>query len=308
MHPSEARVTAVVVNLNGGDLVKDAVRSLVDQDYGALTVVLVDNGSQDGSAEAVEEAFPQVEVIRLGENTGFGGANNVAMARAMERGEDYIFLLNYDAYAARSCLRVLVQAAAETGAGMVGPKIFYHHDPTLIWSAGGTICWWTGRVAHRGLRRRNGRYERRARVDYLTACALLVDTRVLRAVGLFDPAFHPAYFEDTDLCVRARRAGWTLLYEPKAHVWHRVSSHLGGPMSSAKVRLRVRHHLRFLRRHARWYHWLTIPPSLAAMAGAWAVVAAGGGRGRPALAALEAAVQDLLRVPSAGGSLRRKQK
>lgn len=261
----EPRVRAVVVNLNGGALIGECLQSLMEQDFPRLATIVVDNGSTDGSVAMLRERFPNVVLIENGRNLGFGGANNIGMQRALSDGDDFVFLLNYDATAAPTCVSALVARAIGSGAGMVGPKILYHDEPTTIWSAGGVIHWWRGAVAHRGIRRHDyGVYDLPTDVDYLTACALLIDTRVLRLVGMFDDAYHPSYFEDTDLCQRARRAGYRLIYEPEAIVWHRVSSFSGGGTTPLKVRLRLRNQLLFFRRHARWFHWITIPPCAAA--------------------------------------------
>jgi len=115
-------------------------------------------------------------------------------------------------------------------------------------------------VAHRGIRQRDhGQFDECMDVDYLTACAVLIDTEALRKVGMFDDAYFPSYFEDADLCHRARRAGFRLVYEPAAAAWHRVSSHSGGGTTPLKVTLRLRNQLIFFRRYAAWYHWVTIP-------------------------------------------------
>jgi GT2 family glycosyltransferase len=115
-------------------------------------------------------------------------------------------------------------------------------------------------MAHIGIRERDhGQYEKVVAVDYLTACAVLISRGLLEEVGIFDPAFHPAYGEDTDLCLRARKVGFRLLFEPKAKVWHRISASSGGGVTALKVRLRLHHEILLFQRYARWYHWITIP-------------------------------------------------
>jgi hypothetical protein len=153
---------------------------------------------------------------------------------------------------------------------MVGPKIFFHDPPSLIWSAGGNIHWWRGSVAHRGIREQDrGQYDMSTDVDYLTACAVLLDAGMIRRIGMFDDAFFPSYFEDADLCQRAKRAGYRLLFEPRGEAWHRVSAHSGGGTTALKVRLRFRNQFIFFRRYARWYHWSTIPVCAGLTAGAY---------------------------------------
>jgi GT2 family glycosyltransferase len=111
---------------------------------------------------------------------------------------------------------------------------------------------------HRRLREADrGQHDVEREVDYLTGCAYLVRTAALRDVGLFDPGY-AMYAEDADWSFRARERGWRLVYAPAARMWHHVSAS-SGARSWFKVRRRFRSQLRFLARHARWYHKLTIP-------------------------------------------------
>jgi GT2 family glycosyltransferase len=151
--------------------------------------------------------------------------------------------------------------------GMVAPKIYYHHDPQLIWFAGGRINFWTGRTYHRGLRKLDlpGHWHDPGGglpepVDYLTGCALLVKRECIEKIGLLDERYF-MYAEDTDWCWRARQAGFVCLYQPQAKVWHKVGATAGGPF---KIYHKVRSNFLFFRRYARWYHWPTILLGVAA--------------------------------------------
>jgi hypothetical protein len=150
--------------------------------------------------------------------------------------------------------------------GVVAPKIYYHSDPNKIWYAGGTINFWTGMVAHRGLRQiDHGQFDNTSETEFVTGCAFLVKREALEKVGLFDLAYHPIYAEDVDLGERIRRAGYTLMYAPKAKLWHKVSAFSGGGLTPFKTQLKVEHNLIFFKRYARWYHWITIPFCIGAM-------------------------------------------
>ena len=149
---------------------------------------------------------------------------------------------------------------AETDARIaaVGPKIYYHAQPQRLWFAGGELSLWRGWPSHRGLRQEErGQYETQCDVDYLTGCAILMRTARLEDVGFLDPSF-AMYAEDADWCFRARARGHRLVFVPAARMWHKVSASAGA-RSLFKIRRRFRSQMHFLRRHARWYHWLTIP-------------------------------------------------
>lgn len=254
-------VTCVVLNLNGKELLLETLESLQAMTYDNFDVMVVDNGSEDGSQDAVKSRFPGTLLIENGENLGFGGGNNVGMAQALAAGRDWIFVLNNDIAVAPDLLtEMIAQARCDERIGVLCPKIYYYDQPDLLWYAGSRISFATGMIWHRGLRREDkGQFDQPLDTDYATGCALLVHREVLTKIGLFDPAYFPAYVEDADLSMRARLAGYRIVYVPKAKVWHKVSAFSGGGMTPLKTRLKVVHTLVFFQRYARWYHWLTIP-------------------------------------------------
>ena len=254
-------VFCIVLNLNGAALLRDTLRSLRASDYPAFRTIVVDNGSSDGSQEMVRSEFPEAVLIENGTNLGFGGGNNVGMQAALDAGAEWIILLNNDIEIDPHMLGELMQAAvSDDRIGALAPKIYYAADPENFWYAGGSVNFWTGIVAHRGLRQKDtGQFDRVADTGYITGCAFLARASALRRVGLFDPVFHPIYGEDADLSLRILRAGYRLVYVPKARMWHKVSAFSGGGLTPFKTQLKVEHNLIFFRRYARWYHWLTMP-------------------------------------------------
>jgi GT2 family glycosyltransferase len=142
---------------------------------------------------------------------------------------------------------------------MLGPKIYYHADPQHIWFAGGEINFWKGRIAHRGLRQCDAKkWSVPGETDYLTGCALFVKRECIEKIGRFDEGYY-IYTEDADWCIRARHAGFACWYTPSAQVWHKISSSSGGGSTPFKAYHKVRSNFLFFKRHAHWWHWLTIP-------------------------------------------------
>lgn len=283
---SSPKVYGLILNFNGKAFLLETLASVTQITYSNLHLLVVDNGSTDGSVQAARALFPNVTFIENGANLGFGEGNNAGMRYALQHGADWVLLLNNDLTVAPDLLTHMMQAAAaDERLGMLGPKIYYHDQPGTIWFAGGRINYWAGTTSHRGIRELDrGQYDRAEETDYLTGCTLLIRREVLERVGMFDPIYFPAYSEDADLCVRAARGGYRLLYVPQAKVWHKVSSSSGGGMTPFKTKLKVQHSLIFFKRYARWYHWLTMPWCIAALAfvfvmkellkGNWSVIAA----------------------------------
>lgn len=219
------QVMIIVLNWNGLADTLACLESLAGLDYPAYGVVVVDNGSTDDSVAAVRASYPQVTVIETRENLGYVGGNNVGLEYAKASGADYALLLNNDTEVAPDFLRLLVEAAeANPATGIVGPTIYYFDRPNVIWSAGGAIDWRQGRTRMIGLNETDrGQFGHTTRpVDFVTGCALLIKMPLVEQMGLLDPRFF-AYYEETEWCVRAARAGFTVLHVPQAKVWHKIS-------------------------------------------------------------------------------------
>lgn len=178
----------------------------------------------------------------------------------MERGADYILLLNNDTIVDSGFLEHLVNAAVLTpDTGMVGPKIYYYSDPNKLWYAGGKIEWWKGWISHVGVREEDaGQYDRGGETDYITGCCVLIKREVIEKIGMLDESYF-IYGEDADWSVRCTRAGYTLLFVPAAKIWHKLSVSSGGHLSWFKNWNKLKSQLRLMGRYAPWYCWCTIP-------------------------------------------------
>lgn len=217
-------VHVIILNWNGWRDTLDCLASLQKLDYPNYAVMVVDNGSTDGSDDKIREACPDVALLQTGANLGFAGGNNRGIEHALERGADYVWLLNNDTVVDPKALETLVEEAMSEGSiGMVGSKVYYHEPPDLIWFAGGKIDRLTAKTSHAGMNERDGEEWSVPRdVDYASGCSLLVSEKVLRSVGLMDTRFF-LYFEETDWAIRARKKGWRIRYQPSSKVWHKVS-------------------------------------------------------------------------------------
>src|SRR5206468_3064279 len=129
----------------GRDLTLDCLESLAQLDYPNYRVLVVDNGSYDGTSEAIRSQYPGVSVLENSENLGFAEGNNVGIRQALAEGADYVTLLNNDTVIDPQMLSALISVAdSDEKIGIVGPMIYYYSDPEVIWSAGNAIDWRTG--------------------------------------------------------------------------------------------------------------------------------------------------------------------
>jgi hypothetical protein len=253
-------VSVIVLSWNQRAVTLACLASLSRVTYPRCRVLLVDNASTDGSPDAVRRDHPSVELLALPENRMFAGGNNAGIRHALAQGAEMVVLLNNDTEVAPDFLEHLVaRACSVPRCGMVAPKIYYHDDPARIWYAGGDISFWTGTMRHVGIREVDaGRYDAAGETGYATGCCMLVPRGPIERVGMLDESFR-MYAEDADWSWRLRAAGYAVLYEPRARVWHKISVSTGGHLSGAKMRRKFAGNFRFMARHARWYHWLTFP-------------------------------------------------
>lgn len=216
------RVLIIVLCYNGAELTLACLETLRRLRYPRADVLVVDNASHDGTPARVRAQFPEVAVIETGANLGFAAGNNVGFRHTLAHGYDYALLLNNDTEVAPDLLDVLVGAAeASPEIGVVGPTIYYHERPELIWSAGGVIDWRRGVSAMRGGQRGDRSYQAPADVDFVTGCALLCKRAVLEQAGLLDERFF-MYYEETEWCVRVARAGFRIVHVPGTSVLHKI--------------------------------------------------------------------------------------
>jgi GT2 family glycosyltransferase len=221
---SAPHVTIIVLNWNGKDDTLACLESLEQMTYPNYEVLIVDNGSGDDSVAAISARFPHRPVVETGANLGYAGGNNVGLRHALAQGADYALLLNNDTLVAPDFLEHLVGATqADPTIGVAGPTIYYHEQPDLIWSAGGAIDWRRGETWMVALNTPDsGQLGAGPRpVDFVTGCALLVKRAVMEQVGLLDERFF-VYYEETEWCARAGRAGFKIVHVPQAQVWHKI--------------------------------------------------------------------------------------
>ena len=235
-------VSIIIVNWQNWPDTQECLTSLLDLNYPNYKIVLIDNGSADNSVERAEEFVTEyqnsllIDLIKLPQNIGFAGGNNVGIKKAINGRSKYVLLLNNDALAPdKNFLRKLVDYAENNQRiGMVSPKIYYASNfdyqkkEGVIWFAGGKIDWL-------GLNPIHLQYNQNEKVDYsektklvdwLSGCCILVSQKMIKDIGLMREDFF-LYFEDTDWSLRAREKGWRLAYIPSSWILHKIAQSSG---------------------------------------------------------------------------------
>ncbi len=242
----------VIVNWNLKQHTLACVESLVTAGAPLDRIIIVDNGSTDGSVPALRERFgSSLLLVESQQNLGFARGNNLGIQYALDHAARWVLLLNNDTHIAPNFLAELAQAV-ESGQqfAIFAPLILYHDAPDHIWNLGDrlipgllfTYSLYRGRKDH-------GRWPTLLAVDFVTGCGILVKREVFEKIGLFDLSLF-MYGEDVDFCWRACQAGFRLAAAPRAKMWHKVSASSQRDPLIARY-LRVGNQIRFYRKYSR---------------------------------------------------------
>jgi GT2 family glycosyltransferase len=214
-------ISVIIVNWNGKHLLSDCLSSLQKQTYKNFEIILVDNGSSDGSIEWIDKHYPQVKVISLKENLGFAGGNNIGILASQGK---FITLLNNDTEVDQDWLKQLyLQINKDESIAACDSKVYYYTDRNLIWAAGGTYSI-AGTSQMRGnLEENRAVFNEPCEIFTAIACAAIYRKSAFEDIGLLDEDFHSGY-EDVDWSFRAHLRGYRIVNAPAAQVYHKVSA------------------------------------------------------------------------------------
>lgn len=226
------KVAIIILNWNGKKDTLACLQSVAAITYPHYETIVVDNGSTDGSLEAIQNAFKSIHLIANSENLGFAEGNNVGIRYALQNEADYILLLNNDTEVEPDLLDAFVQGFDKNPeAGILGAKI-------LLFGQRDTMDHWGGHWNRQsaqfdlvGLRQKDGPSTSQ-NIDYVCGAALIARRSVFETIGLLEPRFF-LIWEESDFCFRARKAGYLTMTCPEARIYHKVSaSFVGKPHST----------------------------------------------------------------------------
>jgi len=239
MSAKTSPASVAVIAYNGGAALFSCVRSLRELSPLGTRILVVDNGSRDGSVDGLAGEFADLEILRLQSNRGFAGGANVALDRlsadAKHRRGGVVGVINQDCVVARGWLEPLVEVLADRSVGVVGARLLADDGVTLEHAGGWVQA--NGLTLHIGHGvRSESAFRRRADVEYVSGAVLLLRSDVWEAYGPFDEGYFPAYFEEVEFCMRLREAGLRVVYVPESRVVHHTALSSGGPQSPVYLR------------------------------------------------------------------------
>lgn len=257
-----------IINFNGTANTLECLHSLeklVLKNF-KVSIVVIDNGSVSEFRIKNLELRNDVKIIRSEKNLGFSGGQNMGIRYALENGADYVLVLNNDTIVDKNLIEELLNAAEkDKNIGIVVPKIYFAHGfefhkdryskkdlGKVFWYVGGEMDWKNIIGYHRGVDEvDHGQYDRIEQVDFASGCCMLVKREIFENVGFFDEKFY-LYYEDSDLCERIRRSGYSIVYCPKAILWHKNAGSAGGSGSELQDYYITRNRMLFGFRYAPW--------------------------------------------------------
>jgi GT2 family glycosyltransferase len=224
MKNGSPKIAIIVLNWNGSQDTLACLESLKQLTYPNYEVIVVDNGSTDGSITVIRALFPEHLLIENQINLGFAEGNNIGLRAAMQRGADFFFLLNNDTVVASDILEQFTTTfQIYPEAGILGAKILLFNERETLDHLGGMWNRKTGAFTFTGRRDRESNWQTPQELDYVCGAGMIVKKSVIEKIGYFDPRFF-LIWEESDYCFRARAAGFKIVTCPQAKLWHKVSA------------------------------------------------------------------------------------
>ena len=220
-----SQIVCIVLNWNGGERTLRCIRSLVASRGVTPSVLVVDNGSDDGSTEAIRREFSTIRILQNSSNAGLAEARNTGVRDALSLTADFLLFIDDDAYVADDCLRLLIETAMSApGIGLVTPRILDANREGHIWYDGGIVdSLGITRHRHKGDSVEHRRAGAPLDIAFATGCCCLIRREVFDRAGYLDERY-VVYSEDADFSFRARGAGFRIVHVPTATAWHHQSA------------------------------------------------------------------------------------
>jgi len=221
----------------------ESVRSQIQTN---AAYIVVDNGSGEEEITSLQQHLPYAILISLEKNLGFAAGFNAGIEKALSLGCDLVLILNNDTIACPNMVSALLSEIETTEVGIVAPVIYYHSNPTSIWSSGGDLLPFLATTFEAHSRSQN--LKAPIKRTFLSGCCLLIRREVLLSIGGFDERFF-MYFEDLDFFVRLSKTNWIAKIVPDAKLLHKVSMSSGGEISVSERYLMAYSSIVYYKKH-----------------------------------------------------------
>ncbi len=240
-------VYIVILNWNGSEDTIELIESLKKISYNNYKIIVVDNNSlQEDIDNLLRRHYDDIQLIINEENLGFSGGNNTGIKLSIEKGADFVLIINNDTIVKPDFLDILVDKFNyDNQVGIVAPRINFYNNPTKIWSGGGKIS----KIRGSGFIYSNKvKIKDYSEIDFVSGCCMLIKNEVFKKVGLFDEKYF-LYIEDTDFCYRTKKNGYIICYTPESQIYHKVFGSTKKNNSTLPLYYSTRNRLFFARKN-----------------------------------------------------------
>jgi len=245
------KTSIIILNWNGEKDTLECLNSLKKLDYKGCDITVVDNCSTDGSAETIKKQFQLIKLIKNPKNLGWAGGNNIGIKYALENKAEYVLLLNNDTVVDEKFLSEMIKIAqSDKKIGIISSKSYFYSSPNVLQYATLRFNFKKGRSILEGYGQEDkGQFDTPQEINFCGGACILVKREVFEKIGLLDEDYF-MYFDDTDFGTRAIKAGYKIIFCPKAKIWHKVSASSRGQNNLFKDHLMSRNRIIFMKKHA----------------------------------------------------------
>lgn len=254
-------VVIIVLNHNKKNDILQCLDSIFKMDYSEFEVIVVDNGSKDGSVEEIKTKYPSGHLVESKTNLGAAGGRNLGMQYVNEKFDfQYILFLDNDSIVEKNALSEMINSFnSKEEIGIVTPKCYMMSKTNTFGYAGGmAVNLFTGKIEDIGSGKKDeGQYDKPMFVD---ACGglFLASKNLISRVGMFDDKFNPYGWEDVDYSIRAREKGYNIVYNPKAIVHHKGGKITRTTSATEYEYSKVKNYFYLLKKHANIFQFITL--------------------------------------------------
>ncbi len=204
---------------------KISLNAVLSSSYLNFSVIVVDDGSTDGTREKIQSEFPMIEVISGDGNLWWSGSMNIGIMKALDQGAEYIYVLNNDVIIDPNSISELVKCSLKKPSAIIGSIIYDINNPNQLWSVGGMLKWpWPGEMQLGMGENDNSQYNGIIKRQWSPGMGTLIPQEVFSRVGLYDVKNMPQYLADVDFCLRASYVGYPLYITSESKLYNNIEN------------------------------------------------------------------------------------
>jgi len=240
-------ISIIILNWDGKKMTEGCLNSIMPQVNKNFEIIVVDNGSTDGSAKYIKNKFPSVNIIESPVNLGYAGGNNLGVQSVKG---NYVLILNNDVIVDKNFLYEIWKNKDK--ADILGVKNYYYDNKNILWSVGSRVNKFTLKACLIGNKEEDvERYDKNFTPPQVTGSAMLINKKVIDKIGFLDENYF-TYYEETEWQTRARNTGFRISWIPTAKLWHKVGFSTGGGRSPMSAYYLVRNRGYYIKKYGRW--------------------------------------------------------